>query len=68
MFDTTQANNYKYQVWYNNSLLTNETDIFSRQVLSVMRGLDEAISECCLFIYVFKSELRSRKELTNNNL
>lgn len=34
-----------YQVWYNYSVLTNTTtsDFFGRPLLSLMRGLDEAI-------------------------
>ncbi|ORX92586.1 hypothetical protein K493DRAFT_316510 [Basidiobolus meristosporus CBS 931.73] len=35
--------NYRYQVWFNSTLMSNGTDVFGDQVLSLVRGLDEAI-------------------------
>ncbi|KAJ3185215.1 ATP-binding cassette sub- A member 1 [Gaertneriomyces sp. JEL0708] len=35
--------NVAYQVWYNASRIGNGTDVFGRELVSVMRGLDEAI-------------------------
>jgi hypothetical protein len=37
--------NVRYQVWFNASLTANSSDIFGRQLLSVVRGMDEAISK-----------------------
>ncbi|RKP05002.1 ABC-2 family transporter protein-domain-containing protein [Thamnocephalis sphaerospora] len=34
---------YRYQIWYNNSLHGNGTDQYGTPILSLMRGLDEAI-------------------------
>jgi hypothetical protein len=42
---TTPALNIQYQLWYNYSNVANGTDIFGREVVSFIRGLDEAISE-----------------------
>lgn len=33
----------QYQIWYNSSQVSNGTDVFGRPLLSLMRGLDEAI-------------------------
>ncbi|CAG8514994.1 1192_t:CDS:2 [Acaulospora morrowiae] len=35
--------NYRYQIWYNATLMSNNSDIFGEQVLSFQRGIDEAI-------------------------
>ncbi|KAI8838123.1 hypothetical protein BC829DRAFT_404623 [Chytridium lagenaria] len=35
--------NVRYQVWFNASLTANVSDIFGRELLSVVRGLDESI-------------------------
>ena len=35
--------NLAYQVWYNYSLLNNGSDVYSRPMLALFRGLDEAI-------------------------
>ncbi|KAK9762918.1 hypothetical protein K7432_010861 [Basidiobolus ranarum] len=35
--------NYRYQIWFNSTLMSNGTDVFGDQVLSLVRGLDEAI-------------------------
>lgn len=35
--------NYRYQVWYNNTLSGNGTDLFGHQTLALVRGMDEAI-------------------------
>jgi hypothetical protein len=40
--------NIQYQIWYNSSRISDEEDIFSLQLLSFMRGIDEAISNNCL--------------------
>ncbi|ORY36002.1 P-loop containing nucleoside triphosphate hydrolase protein [Rhizoclosmatium globosum] len=40
---TTPYLNVRYQVWYNASLSANGSDIFGRELVSVVRGLDEAI-------------------------
>ncbi|EPZ35947.1 hypothetical protein ROZALSC1DRAFT_26676 [Rozella allomycis CSF55] len=47
-FDFTQnslvtTNTISYQVWYNYSLHNNGSDVYSRPLLSLFRGLDEAI-------------------------
>ncbi|KAJ3413316.1 ATP-binding cassette sub- A member 1 [Chytridiales sp. JEL 0842] len=44
-FDTvsTPFTNVRYQVWFNASLTANSSDIFGRQLLSMVRGMDEAI-------------------------
>ncbi|ORY28097.1 P-loop containing nucleoside triphosphate hydrolase protein [Neocallimastix californiae] len=36
--------NYRYQVWYNSTLNKNGTDTFGSRVISVARGIDEAIA------------------------
>lgn len=35
--------NYRYQIWFNSSLMTNSSDFFGEQVLALQRGIDEAI-------------------------
>ncbi|KAJ3064546.1 ATP-binding cassette sub- A member 1 [Podochytrium sp. JEL0797] len=35
--------NVRYQLWYNASLSANGSDIFGRELISMVRGLDEAI-------------------------
>ncbi|KAI9363393.1 hypothetical protein DFJ73DRAFT_511027 [Zopfochytrium polystomum] len=40
---TGGALNVRYQVWYNATLTANLSDIFGRQLASVIRGVDEAI-------------------------
>jgi hypothetical protein len=35
--------NIQYQLWYNSTLSANGSDVFGREVVSFMRGLDEAI-------------------------
>ncbi|KAG9305342.1 hypothetical protein G9A89_007837 [Geosiphon pyriformis] len=35
--------NYRYQVWLNSSLSNNASNVFSEQLLSLQRGIDEAI-------------------------
>ncbi|TPX41335.1 hypothetical protein SeLEV6574_g06147 [Synchytrium endobioticum] len=40
---TTPSLNIQYQVWYNYSITANGTDVFGRQVVSFIRGMDEAI-------------------------
>ncbi|KAJ3339044.1 ATP-binding cassette sub- A member 1 [Entophlyctis luteolus] len=44
-FDTVTSPrlNVRYQLWYNASLVANVSDIFGRELVSVIRGLDEAI-------------------------
>ncbi|KAJ3213534.1 ATP-binding cassette sub- A member 1 [Dinochytrium kinnereticum] len=46
-FDTknpgTPNVNVRYQLWYNATLTANISDIFGREMLSVVRGLDESI-------------------------
>ncbi|KAJ3314632.1 ATP-binding cassette sub- A member 1 [Blyttiomyces sp. JEL0837] len=47
-FDTQKPSasaltNVRYQVWYNATLTANASDIFGRELVSVIRGLDEAI-------------------------
>ncbi|KAJ3113665.1 ATP-binding cassette sub- A member 1 [Physocladia obscura] len=44
-FDTVTSPhlNVRYQLWYNASLTANSSDIFGRELVSVIRGLDEAI-------------------------
>ncbi|KAJ3333018.1 ATP-binding cassette sub- A member 1 [Blyttiomyces sp. JEL0837] len=47
-FDTQKLSasaltNVRYQVWYNATLTANSSDIFGRELISVVRGLDEAI-------------------------
>lgn len=37
--------NFRYQVWYNSTLNKNGTDTFGSRVLSVARGIDEAIGK-----------------------
>jgi hypothetical protein len=34
---------YSYQIWFNATLTANLSDIYGRELVSVMRGLDEAI-------------------------
>jgi len=48
LFDIKKENditNFRYQVWYNSTLNKNGTDTFGSRVLSVARGIDEAISK-----------------------
>ncbi|KAI8620644.1 hypothetical protein BC830DRAFT_1058977 [Chytriomyces sp. MP71] len=40
---TTPNVNVRYQVWFNASLTANVSDIYGRELISVVRGLDEAI-------------------------
>ncbi|KAJ3299116.1 ATP-binding cassette sub- A member 1 [Borealophlyctis nickersoniae] len=40
---TSPIQNIAYQIWYNASNVANASDIFGRQVVSFMRGMDEAI-------------------------
>ncbi|CAG8489659.1 3135_t:CDS:2, partial [Dentiscutata erythropus] len=35
--------NYRYQIWFNSTLMANQTDMFGEQVLALQRGIDEAI-------------------------
>ncbi|CAI2183574.1 14848_t:CDS:2 [Funneliformis geosporum] len=35
--------NYRYQIWLNSTLMANNSDVFSEQVLAFQRGIDEAI-------------------------
>jgi ABC-type Na+ transport system ATPase subunit NatA len=35
--------NYRYQIWFNSTLMANNSDIFSEQILAFQRGIDEAI-------------------------
>ncbi|KAI8820139.1 uncharacterized protein EV422DRAFT_531784 [Fimicolochytrium jonesii] len=35
--------NFAYQVWFNSSNVANGTDIYGRQLVALMRGIDEAI-------------------------
>ncbi|KAI8900097.1 hypothetical protein BC833DRAFT_583272 [Globomyces pollinis-pini] len=35
--------NFQYQIWYNASRISNGVDVFGSQILSFMRGMDEAI-------------------------
>ncbi|KAJ3258613.1 ATP-binding cassette sub- A member 1 [Chytriomyces hyalinus] len=39
----TPSLNVRYQVWYNGTLTANGTDAMGRELVSVIRGLDEAI-------------------------
>lgn len=40
---STNASNYRYQVWFNASLVASGTEVYSKQILSLQRGIDEAI-------------------------
>ncbi|KAJ3084515.1 ATP-binding cassette sub- A member 1, partial [Quaeritorhiza haematococci] len=40
---TTPAPNIQYQIWFNASQVANGSDIFGRQMVAFMRGVDEAI-------------------------
>lgn len=40
---STSPINVQYQVWFNATNIVNGSDIFSRQLLSVVRGIDESI-------------------------
>lgn len=40
---TTPFRNIQYHIWYNSSRTSDDDDIYSLQLLSLMRGLDEAI-------------------------
>lgn len=40
---TSPVNNIQYQVWYNSTRTSDDADIFSLELLSFMRGMDEAI-------------------------
>ncbi|KAJ3401842.1 ATP-binding cassette sub- A member 1 [Chytriomyces hyalinus] len=40
---TTPYVNVRYQLWYNATLTANGSDIFGRELISTIRGLDEAI-------------------------
>lgn len=42
---TTPVRNIAYQIWFNASNVANGTDVYGREVLSFMRGIDEAISK-----------------------
>jgi len=47
LFDIKKDNgitNYRYQIWYNSTLNYNATDSFGSRVISVARGIDEAIA------------------------
>ncbi|ORX44542.1 hypothetical protein BCR36DRAFT_334597 [Piromyces finnis] len=47
LFDIKKDNditNYRYQIWYNSTLNKNQTDTLGSRVLSVSRGIDEAIA------------------------
>ncbi|CAG8495111.1 18204_t:CDS:2 [Cetraspora pellucida] len=35
--------NYRYQIWFNSTLMANGSDVFGEQVLALQRGVDEAI-------------------------
>ncbi|KAG9307579.1 hypothetical protein G9A89_023144 [Geosiphon pyriformis] len=35
--------NYRYQIWFNSTQSNNNSDVFSEQLLSFQRGIDEAI-------------------------
>ncbi|KAK6097421.1 hypothetical protein MT418_003039 [Batrachochytrium dendrobatidis] len=37
------VNNIQYQIWYNSTRVANISDVFGRQVVSFLRGMDEAI-------------------------
>ena len=47
---TLPFRNIQYQIWFNSSRISNDEDIFSVQMLSLMRGIDEAICTLCLKI------------------
>nr|KAJ3422464.1 ATP-binding cassette sub- A member 1 [Polyrhizophydium stewartii] len=40
---TNGVNNVQYQIWYNSTRVANSSDVFGRQLVAFMRGLDEAI-------------------------
>ncbi|KAJ3034928.1 ATP-binding cassette sub- A member 1 [Rhizophlyctis rosea] len=40
---TTPVPNIAYQIWYNATNVSNGTDVFGREIVSFMRGIDEAI-------------------------
>ncbi|RHZ80225.1 hypothetical protein Glove_138g24 [Diversispora epigaea] len=42
-FITSTPKNYRYQIWFNGTLMANQTDIMGDQVLAFQRGIDEAI-------------------------
>ena len=50
---TNPVQNIQYQIWYNASLRANGSDVVGRQVVSLLRGMDEAISESFFVIYLF---------------
>ncbi|CAG8468063.1 989_t:CDS:2, partial [Scutellospora calospora] len=35
--------NYRYQIWFNSTLMANGSDVFGEQLLALQRGIDEAI-------------------------
>jgi len=39
----TPSVNWRYQVWYNASQTSNSSDLYGHSLLSVYRGIDEAI-------------------------
>lgn len=43
IFNTTNPLAIQYQIWFNSSQTRNNTDVFGTNLLSIMRGLDEAI-------------------------
>jgi len=56
LFDIKKDNgitNYRYQIWYNSTLNYNATDSFGSRVLSVARGIDEAIGNIYYFYIKF---------------
>lgn len=44
-FSTVQGPpvNYRYQIWFNSTLMANQSDVFGEQILALQRGIDEAI-------------------------
>ena len=48
-FNIDQSTNYniQYQIWFNETLIANQSDPYSFEVLSLMRGIDEAICTIC---------------------
>ncbi|CAG8683115.1 18808_t:CDS:2 [Gigaspora rosea] len=44
-FSTVQGPpvNYRYQIWFNSTLMANQSDVFGEQLLALQRGIDEAI-------------------------
>jgi hypothetical protein len=47
--------NYRYQLWYNTTLYSDNDDNYNAQLHRLMRGIDEAISKCNNLDNVYQS-------------